>query len=98
MKNRIVNFRIDVTKISKEKLYKGKKGTYLEVSAMISEDEHQYDTPCAIWEKLTQEERENDKKRNYIGNGKVVWVDEAEQEPKPKKSEPAKIQDLDLPF
>ena len=33
-----VSLRIDVTKIDKEKLYKGAKGTYLDVTTFIDTD------------------------------------------------------------
>ena len=97
MKNCIVNLRIDVSKISKDKLFKGKKGLYMEVAVLVSQDENKYDTPCSVWERPSKEERESKAERNYLGNGKVAWI-EGEENPE-AKPEPTPISDIDnLPF
>ena len=49
MKEKIVNLRINVKKITEEKLYKGANGTYLEESVLVSEKENKYGTHCSIW-------------------------------------------------
>lgn len=97
MKKRIVSLRIDVTKISKEKLFVGKKGTYLEVCILVSDEPSKFDTPCSIWERETKEERDAKKDRTYLGNGKIIWQ---EGEAIENKTEPTEVKSLpsDLPF
>jgi len=66
-----VSLSIDVTKIDKELLYKGKKGTYLDATVFINIDEKdQYDNNGMITQKVGKDE-----KGNILGNCKVFWTD-----------------------
>ena len=72
----IISASIDVTKIPKEKLIKGEKGTYRNVSVIVN-DESRYGQNVGITVGQTKEEREAKEPKTYIGNGKVVWTDGA---------------------
>lgn len=75
MKNCIISFGIDLSKVSKEKIKvddKGRKWLYLQASITVQED--QYGNQVATWENQTKEERLNGK-RNYLGNGKITFFD-----------------------
>jgi len=75
MKNCIVSFALDLTKITKAKIKtdeKGRKWLYLQASIQIEED--QFGNQVAVWENQSKAERENSK-RNYLGNGKITFFD-----------------------
>ena len=82
---KIYSFQIDVNKITKEKLYKGKKGTYLQGIIRINDDKDNYGNDGFISENQTKEERLEKKKSNILGNIKLLEL---------KHSEPSTGDDL----
>ncbi len=93
----LISASLDVTKITKARLYDGK---YLNITISVN-DETTYGNNCGVYENQTKEEREAKAKRNYIGNGKVVWTDGtitlAEKEEK-KEEKKVEAKQEDLPF
>jgi hypothetical protein len=95
----LISLSIDVTKVTKEALQKGK---YLTLTIAINDEINQYGQNVSAWESQTKEEREAKIERNYVGNGKVVFSEglvnvvptEEKKKPAPKKKEVAP----DLPF
>jgi len=78
--SRLVSASIDVTKISKDRLIIGKKqrgdgtvGKYLNITLQCNDTPDQHGNNVSIWEGQSQEERQQKKPRNFLGNGKVVW-------------------------
>lgn len=67
----IINHYIDLTKVDKSRLREGK---FLQVTTVVN-DETKYGNNVGTYESLSKEEKDSGKKRNYIGNGKVVWTD-----------------------
>ena len=96
----IITASIDVSKLPKEKFYKGKKGVYYEFTISVFDEPNQFGQNVAITDSQTPEEREAKKPKNYLGNGKVVWtnniLNKIENTESPKK-EPEVITN-DLPF
>ncbi len=92
----IINHYIDLTKVDKTKLREGK---FLQITSVV-DDETKFGNNVGTYESMSKEDKDSGKKRNYIGNGKVVWTDGnivlAEKEnkaaPKPTTTE------ADLPF
>lgn len=79
-----LSIRIDVTKIDKARLYKGEKGTYLDLTTMIDLDEKdQYENNGFIAQSTSKEEREQGVKTPILGNSKVFWRDENPQQRPP---------------
>ena len=75
MKNCIISFGLNLSKITKGKIKiddKGRKWIYLQASITVEPD--QYGNNAAVWENQTKEEWENTK-RNYLGNGKITYFD-----------------------
>jgi len=71
-----INVRIDVTKIEKARLYKGAKGTYLDMTTFVDIDnKDQYDNNGFISHSQTKEEREAGQKTPILGNVKVFYTD-----------------------
>jgi len=68
----LISLNLDVMKITRERLYKGEKGTYLKLTVAVNDQPDQYGNDCSVWEEQTKEEREAKKGRNFLGNGKVV--------------------------
>lgn len=69
----IISGKIDVTKIDKSKLYKGIKGTYLDVVIRLNDENDQYGNRGMITQGVTQEERQNGIRGAILGNIKVIF-------------------------
>ena len=99
---------LDVSKISKDKLVKGEKGTYLNLTISINDEADKFGNTLTIIESQTQEEREAKANRNYLANGKLVWTTEGGSVSKkgsvpatptpPPAAEPVVEEGDDLPF
>ena len=72
----LISASIDVSKISKDKLVKGAKGTYLNITISINDEIDQYGNQVGIYESQSKEDREAKEKKNYLGNGKIAWSSE----------------------
>lgn len=88
-----VNLKIDVTKIDKSKLFKGKNGNmYLDAQVFIDLDEQdQYGNNGMITQAVTKEEREAGTRGAILGNARKFWGDiggSAPQQAAPVKSAP----------
>ena len=95
----IYSASIDVNKINKEKLFKGEKGTYLNVSIVVNDEEDQYGNIVAITENQTKEEREAGEGKVYLGNGKQVWSSDGNSASKQASEKPQVEEEGDtLPF
>lgn len=63
--SKLLQCKIDVTKIDKKLLFPGKKGTYLDINIWINDKPDQYGNDCSIAQKTPK-----GADTNYIGNGK----------------------------
>jgi len=67
-----VELQIDVTKIRKERIYNGKKGSYLTMTTFIDVDnQDQYNNNGMI----THKKEEGEDRAPILGNCKVFWKD-----------------------
>ncbi len=72
-----ISVSIDVTKIEKARLFKGAKGTYLDLTAFIDLDEQgQYGDNGMIVQSVSKEERQQGVKGPILGNVKVFYRDD----------------------
>lgn len=71
MADKIIQIKIDVTKIDKSKLSKGDKGTYLDCALLFNEAPDKFGNNGMIVQQITKEERLAGIKGNILGNGKV---------------------------
>jgi len=94
-----INVKIDVTKIDKSKLFKGAKGTYLDMTTFIDTEEvDQYENHGSIRHSVSKEERQSGEKGLILGNCKVFFKSQEQQSAKPIQAAVNEIQDDDIPF
>jgi hypothetical protein len=69
---KLLKLSIDVSKIDKSRLFKGKKGTYLDLMVQVKDEPDQFGNDVSAWEGQSEDERKGQVKRNFLGNGKIV--------------------------
>tara|TARA_R100001015_G_C4606644_1_gene161707 strand:- start:623 stop:919 length:297 start_codon:yes stop_codon:yes gene_type:complete len=95
----LINFWIDVNSLPKDKFKKGKNGkVFYNFTANIEDVTNEYGQNVSIFQEQTKEERDNKIKRNYHGNGSVVWTDGNIVKAEKKKSANYDNNNNDLPF
>ena len=93
-----ISVRIDVTKIDKSRLYKGAKGTYLDLTTFVdTEKQDQYENNGFISQSLTKEEREAKYQTPILGNVKVFYTDSSTTAPAVAAMSIEELDD-DIPF
>lgn len=70
MAKQIVSISINLDKITQSKIYKGKKGNYLNATLFLNDEIDQYGNNGFIVEATTKEERESGVKGVILGNVK----------------------------
>ena len=94
----IINASIDVTKIPKDSLVTGKKGTYANVTVFIN-DETRFGNNASIAMSQSKEQREAGEPKVYLGNGRVVYTEGAVTVAEREDSDaPAAAVEAALPF
>lgn len=103
----IISASINLEQIEKAKIISGKKGKYLPITIIVNDDVNAFGQNVAITQEQSKEERDAKTAKNYIGNGKVVWSNDAPLSKADlgkqsggfqKTSAPSKEVDDDLPF
>ena len=73
-----VSIKLDVKKIDKAKLFKGEKGTYLDLTAWIDPDnKDQYGNNGMVVQSVTEEEKRDGVRGVILGNSKIFYVEGA---------------------
>ena len=80
-----IALKINVTNIDKNRLYKGKKGTYLDAILHFDDVQDKYDNNGMIVQSVSKEERDNGVKGEILGNAKLLWSEESNP---PKEDKP----------
>ncbi len=100
-----VSIKLDVSKIDKQRLFSGKKGTYLDATVFIDIDElDQYGNSGMITQDVSKEEKQQGVKGNILGNVKVFWKDQGDspqqnqQQSQPQHNEANQDWDEEIPF
>ena len=74
-----LSIKLDVTKIDKARLFKGEKGTYLDLTTFIDLDEiGKYGDNGFISQSVSKEERDAKVQTPILGNVKVFFNDSAD--------------------
>ena len=90
----MITIKIDVTKIDKNLLFKGAKGTYLDVVLFETPDD-KFGNDYRVVQGLTKEARAAGTKGAILGNGKVIG---GNAKPAFNKAEPKAVVTEDVPF
>jgi hypothetical protein len=95
----MITAKIDVTKINKNKLFKGKNGAmYLDI-VLIDTPNNQYGNDYMVVEQVIKEEREKGVKGTVLGNGKNVGANRPGQGYSEGSNESSSnVSSADLPF
>jgi len=64
--SKFITAKIDVKKINKDLLFKGEKGTYLDLNIWINDEPDNYGTNVSI-----QQKTDKGAEKIYLGNGKT---------------------------
>ena len=102
----IIKTNINLNDIPKDKIYKGKKGSYLPITITLNDEVDNYGNQGPVVVEQSKEEREAKAPKVYLGNVKVVWTNGTNVQPAPSDGQPAQAQpaqslspeDDDLPF
>ena len=78
--SRLITAKIDVKKIDKAKLYKGERGTYLNLTIWINDTPDQYGNDISI-----QQRTGKDDPKIYLGEGKFYVKKDPEVKPEIKE-------------
>lgn len=89
-----VTLKIDVSKIEKERLFKGQKGTYLDAVVFLDTEADQYGNNGMIVQSVSKEERDAGKRGAILGNARIIGAPVAPEEVTAGDEE----EDDDLPF
>ena len=104
MSTKLIALSIDVTKIDKDRLFVGKKGTYLNLMVEVRDEPDRFGNHASAWEGQTKEERQAKADRTFLGDGKVVWEGESRAsnetttQSESSSQQPVKDDNDDLPF
>lgn len=79
----LIKLKIDVKKINQDRLYNGKKGTYLNAVLFLGQHADDYGNHGMIVEDITKEERDAGVKGNIIGNAKLPMAAQHQQSAPP---------------
>ena len=93
----IIIAKIDLTKIDKSKIFQGKKGKYLDIVLVTTDEQDDFGNVGSVAHSQTKEERDSKAKKIYIGNvSKVI-----DSGGKPKQQQPSRSiidDDDDIPM
>jgi len=95
-----INISIDVSKIDKSRLFKGKKGTYMDLTTFIDPDKpDQYEQHGFISQSTSKEEREQGVQTPILGNCKVFFTEGGSSAGSPQPAQSmADLDSDDIPF
>ena len=97
-----ISVKLDVTKIDKARLFKGEKGTYLDLTTFVDLDQKdEYDNNGFVTQSPTKEERDSKTQLPILGNVKVFYKDQGSQpQQQPATQQPGIANDDwdDIPF
>jgi len=97
----LINVSVNLDKLDKTKIIKGKNGNYYNFTVSVNDETSQYGDNASIFNTQTKEERESKASKTYVGNGKVVWTDGsisvAEKQGQSQQARPQAAA-VDLPF
>ena len=93
-----LSIKINVSKIDKNRIFKGKTGNYLDLTTFIDLDnEGHYGDHGFISQSVSKEEKNNGVQTPILGNCKVFYRDDKQQQSRQEPEQQSAIDD-DIPF
>ena len=68
----VINLRLNLAAIPKEKIFHGKKGKYIDVTVFVDDNFDQYGNNAKMIVSQSKEQRQNNVARIYLANGKTA--------------------------
>lgn len=94
-KPRPITLKLNVSKILKEHLFKGKNGTYLDLVVWPNKDgEGQYGDTHYVVQELSKAARDKGERGPIIGNAKVPEIEAPPPPPPPARQQPTRQRPL----
>jgi hypothetical protein len=105
MSNALINLRLDVTKLQKDRFQRGKRGIYADL-VLLEKPSEEYGDDGFIVEATTKEERDQEKRGNIVGNWSYIkklmptepYQPTIRQPPPPEPQAKLIPEDDDIPF
>jgi hypothetical protein len=72
MQNNVMKLVINLSKVDKQKLFKGQKGIYLNAALIIKDEPDQYGNIAFVVEEISKEQRMAGERGTIIGSGKYI--------------------------
>ena len=94
----LIKGSINLNKLPKDKLIKGKIGTYYDFTISVNDETGEYGDNCSMFDSQTKEEREAKTPKNYVGNAKVIWTDGTITTAERQEEVETEAETADLPF
>ena len=95
----IIEFSLNLDKLDKSKIVKGKKGNYYPLTVSVNDQASAYGDNVSVYTSLSKEEREAKAAKTYVANGKVVWTNGSiVAMERTQQAAPAQEEAADFPF
>lgn len=98
----MLSLRLNVAALPKDKMVKGEKGVYIDLTLSIDDQENQFKQSVSSWIAQSKEERDQKKPRQYTGNGRCFWTNGSPLPVNMEKKETPVVtkeeDNIDLPF
>ena len=75
----LLGISIDIKKVDMSRVFVGAKGEYLKLTVSVNDTEDQFGNNVSVWQEQTKEERDAKAQRNFLGNGKILWSGQQQQ-------------------
>lgn len=98
MAKKIINLKIDVSKIDKDRLFVGEKGTWLDLVYFYNDEKDTYGNNGLIKQQCTKDERTAKLEMPILGNGSVFVPTGAGNDTVAASPEVAAVAKAALPF
>jgi hypothetical protein len=105
MSNEIIAIKVKTEDLDKNRFYKGRNGTYIDLVITPMREPGQYGDTHIVTQSATKEERAQKVRMPIVGNGKVIYKFEDNSGPLMKRTQPTERQmanqtddDTDVPF
>lgn len=71
--SKLISISVDVTKLHKDRFYKGRNGAlYANLDIWINDEPDKYGNDASVSEAQSKDERDTKAPRNYVGSGKKL--------------------------